>query len=205
MKPALLLLNGELGSPAKVRKLAKRANTLVAADGGARHAKRLKLEPDLVIGDMDSLPKPLPKWKSTDFCCDFDEDRSDFEKALEYLEGMDAGPVWIAGAMGGRLDHTLVNLSIIERWSKRLPLELVDGGSARIAGPGRHVFATAKGATVTLLPAGQSCRLTTKGLKYPLKDETLRRGSRGLSNRTCAKEFALRIRSGRLWVLLPQR
>ncbi|MFH2205110.1 MAG: thiamine diphosphokinase [Elusimicrobiota bacterium] len=204
MTTALLILNGELSSPAKVKLLAKEADVIVAADGGARHCRQLKLAPDLVIGDMDSLPRPLPKWKNTAFCCDFDEDRSDFEKALEYLEGMEAGPVWIVGALGGRPDHALVNLSLIEHWARRLPLVLADGGLAQPAGPGRYAYACGKGAAVTLLPITGSCRLSTRGLRYTLKNETLRRGSRGLSNRTTAGEFKVHVHSGRLWIMLPE-
>ena len=56
----LLLLNGELREPKAVKALARRADAVLCADGGARHARALKLVPDCVVGDMDSLPRPRP-------------------------------------------------------------------------------------------------------------------------------------------------
>src|SRR5208282_5741093 len=81
----LLLLNGELGSAAQARKLGRQASLVLCADGGARHAAKLGLVPRAVIGDMDSLPDSLPRWKSTIYVCDFDSDVSDFEKSLRFI------------------------------------------------------------------------------------------------------------------------
>ncbi|MDD5628740.1 MAG: hypothetical protein PHU21_06725, partial [Elusimicrobia bacterium] len=84
-RTAFLFLNGELPEPDLARRLARRADLVVCADGGARHAVRLGLRPDVVVGDMDSLPRPLPRaWRGVSFLCDFDEDSSDFEKALRF-------------------------------------------------------------------------------------------------------------------------
>ena len=200
MNPVLLLLNGELDSDAAVRRISKSASMVLAANGGVKHCVRLKIRPRVVIGDMDSLPKPLPRWKDVVYLCDFDEDRSDFEKALDFLKENGAGPVWIAGALGKRLDHTLVNLSLFERYSKKLPLILLDS-NAQIAGPGRYAIRCAKGNIFSLLPVSAAARVTTRGLKYSLKNSTLRRGSRGLSNRAVSTRIEVHVLSGRLWIL----
>ena len=103
--------------PAHVRGLSRKAHRVFCADGGAGHAARLGIEPRLVIGDMDSLPKPLPKWRNTVFLCDFSKEKSDFEKVLDLAASSGAREVWVAGAVGGRLDHLLVNLSLVERFA----------------------------------------------------------------------------------------
>src|SRR5579859_6399292 len=108
---ALILLNGELKNPDAVRRLVKSGATLLCTDGGVRHAASLNLEPRLVIGDMDSLPSPLPHWKNTVYVCNFDQNRSDFEKTLQFARSRGIQAVWVAGALGGRLDHELVNLA----------------------------------------------------------------------------------------------
>ena len=102
-------MNGELREPAAAKKLARSANAIVCADGGARHAKTLGLIPHVIVGDMDSLPRPLPRsWKKTAYLCDFDVNRSDMDKSLDFVEQSGFAKVWIAGALGGGLDHELV-------------------------------------------------------------------------------------------------
>ncbi len=204
MKPLLILLNGEMPFPARVRALARGARRVFCADGGARHAARLGIEPRVVIGDMDSLPKPLPRWKSTVFLCDFSEERSDFEKALELAASSGVREVWVAGAVGGRLDHLLVNLSLAERFASRLRVVFMDQGSAFLARPGRHALSCRAGETVSIVPATSTVSVLSRGLEFPLKGEPLRKGSRGLSNRARAPRPVLSVLRGKAWILCNQ-
>ena len=198
-RSCLLLLNGELRSPALVKKAARRARGVICCDGGARHAAELGLEPDFIVGDMDSLPRPLPSFKRVLYFCDFDVDRSDFEKGLELARELGCRKACVAGAVGGRLDHTLVNLALIERYSAALDIELLDGASARLLGPGRHALAVPRGRTFSLLAAPKAL-VTLSGARYALSRAGLVPGSRGLSNVSLGAPV-LTVHEGRLWVL----
>lgn len=206
MKPrtALLLLNGELREPAPVRALARRADMLVCADGGARHALSLKLVPDAVVGDMDSAPRTFPRsWSRVSFISDLDVSRGDLDKSLDYLESLGVRRVWIAGALGGGLDHELVNLAALERRGGKLELAVVGGGLARLLGPGRHALDLRRGERFSLLAAPRA-RVTLTGALYGLREETLTRGSRGLGNR-CAGRSVLTVHTGRAWLAVDAR
>ena len=196
----LLFLNGELENPAAVRRIARSGAAILCADGGVRHAAALGLTPRLILGDMDSLPRRLPHWKETVYLCDFDQNASDFEKSLRFAARRKVRKVWVAGIAGGRLDHLLVNLALLESYSAVLRLELADG-SARILGPGRHVLPSKPGQRLTLMPAAPQAKVTATGLRYPLSGEVLGRNSRGLSNKAMGKSVRLRVHTGRLWVL----
>lgn len=203
MQSALLILNGELEASAEIRRLARRADLMMAADGGVRHFRRLKIKPDIVIGDMDSLPPTLPRSKKTAYYCEFEQDRSDFEKALHYLSDIGVDTVWIAAGFGGRLDHTLINMGIAESFSLKLNLSFIGKSRAYILTQGRHVLHSRKGATLSLLSAGRSCTVTTQGLKFPLKNELLKKGGRGLSNKTLNAHPIIRIERGCAWAIFP--
>jgi thiamine pyrophosphokinase len=195
----LLLLNGELREPAAVKALARRADAVICADGGARHAKTLGLIPDCVVGDMDSLPRPLPKsWRRTAYVCDFDQGRSDLDKTLDFSESAGAVRVWIAGALGGGLDHELVNLAALEMRRGKLEISVIGGGVARLLGPGRHALDLKRGERFSLLAAPRA-RATLSGARYPLRAEILTRGSRGLGNRAEGR-VVLTVRDGRVWL-----
>ncbi|MBI3547892.1 MAG: thiamine diphosphokinase [Elusimicrobia bacterium] len=195
---AVLLLNGALREPKDVARLVRGGAALICADGGAKHAAALGLEPRLVIGDMDSLPSRLPRWKSTTFLCDFDLDRSDFEKALRFAASRGLRQVWIAGALGARLDHTLVNLALIETYSEILPLALADAG-ASILGPGVHRLDCRRGARLTILPATPQAKVSLSGVRFPLAERVLARTSLGLSNEALSRTVRLEVHAGRVW------
>lgn len=197
---ALILLNGDMRDPGSVRAAARRADAVICADGGARHAVALRLTPDFIVGDMDSLPKTLPKaWKKTLYWCDFDPERSDLDKALDFARSIGARSVLVAGALGGGLDHELVNFAALEESALSLDLTVIDGGTARLLGPGRHTLPLKKGARFSLLAAPRA-RVTLAGARFGLKNELLRRGSRGLGNRAEGRVVAS-VMKGRIWVV----
>jgi thiamine pyrophosphokinase len=119
----------------------------------------------------------------------------------------------VLGAFGGpRLDHALANVWLLghpglrgrdvalldDRVRVRLlvaPDDAPEGaGAAELALPGRI------GAVVSLLPlAGDAVGITTRGLRFPLRDEDLTTGpARGLSNVRTGHDAAVRLRRGRL-------
>lgn len=199
MKTALILLNGEMIDPRAARAAARLANWTICADGGARHAATLRLTPDFVVGDMDSMPRrKRPSRHRITFINDPDQSRSDLDKALDLARRLGAGRVLVAAARGGGLDHELVNFAVLEK-AVGLDLLVVDGGSARLLGPGRHRLALKMGARFSLLAAPRA-RLSLTGARFELKNELLRRGSRGLGNRA-ADAVVLSVREGRVWAI----
>ncbi len=195
----LLLLGGELDDPAAARALARACGRVACADGGVRHAIRLGIEPRFVIGDMDSQPRRRPAWRETVYWCDFDEGRNDFEKSLDFLLGMGVRDVYVAGALGGRLDHELVNLAVAEAWGLRLRLTLVGRGKACLLGPGRHRVAIGRGRVFSLAGRGPSTKVTLRGGRYDLTRQALVPASRGLSN-AAKGPVVLTVHAGAVWL-----
>ena len=201
-RSCLIFLNGDIPDSRPVKAWARRAGGVICADGGVRHAVRLGLEPDFVVGDMDSLPHPLPRWKRTVYWCDFDLNMSDFEKALRFAGHIGCPRVFVAGVLGGRMDHALVNLALIERYGARLDIVLVDRGAARLLGPGVHRFALRRGTVFSVLSAPRAV-VSLSGARYPLKNAALAAGSRGLSNKAEGR-VSLTVHRGRAWFMLPE-
>ena len=183
---------------------------VVAADGGALALERWKLMPHLVVGDMDSLGDagverferkgiPVKKFPAT-------KDESDLELAVAQAIAAGATEIVLLGALGGeRLDHETANLLLladpgydgvrIEARRGALRVRAIRGeGSLALAGPVE--------ALVTLIPVnGDAEGVTTEGLRYPLRDETLRFGrARGLSNEVDSLPATVTVRKGSLLV-----
>ena len=183
---------------------------VVAADGGALALEQWKLLPHLVVGDMDSLGdagvermarKGIPVAKSPAA-----KEESDLELAVAQAIAAGATEIVLLGALGGdRLDHETANLLLladpgydgvrIEARRGTLRIRAIRGeGSLLLGGP--------VGALVTLLPVnGHAEGVTTEGLRFPLRDETLRFGrARGLSNEVASLPATVTIRKGSLLV-----
>ncbi|MDE2040016.1 MAG: thiamine diphosphokinase [Elusimicrobia bacterium] len=200
-RAALILLNGEIPEPALVRAAAKACRGIICADGGLRHAVRLGLRPDFVAGDMDSLPRRLPPAPALVYWCDFDENRSDFDKALALAARLGCRRAYVAGALGGRADHALVNLGVFERYRGPLELLLLDRGLARLLGPGRHSLPLRRGRFSLL--AAPSAVLTLGGARYPLRRFALHSPSRGLGNSARGRPL-LTVHRGRVWLIVDK-
>jgi thiamine pyrophosphokinase len=188
---ALIFANGKPKQGAMVRRsLAEGDGALVvAADGGARIAWELGLKPQLVIGDMDSLSeKELLKLESDGtkiLRYPTDKNETDLELALLYAAEQGADWIRVLGAIGGRFDQMLANVYLLA-----LPaLEHVDIALVarkqmiRLLRAGEHELKGQVGDTISLIPISGDVRVSTKQLKYPLRNETLHFGpARGISN-----------------------
>lgn len=183
-----------------MRAAARKARGILACDGGLRHAAALKLEPDFVVGDMDSLPKRLPRRRKTIYWCDFSADRSDFEKALELALDMGCERAYVAAASGGRADHAAVNLAVAERFHGAIDCVFVGAVRCELLGPGRHALPVAKGKAFSLL-AAPAAVVTLSGAKFALEKAPLSPGSRGLSN-TSLGAASLKVHEGRVWLFI---
>jgi thiamine pyrophosphokinase len=203
--PCLIILNGEIKDKKIVLEAARlcqsKGGAILCVDGGLRHAGDLNLAPNFVIGDMDSLPKPIPKFKSNRpiFWCDFDESRSDFEKALDWAVRRGFKTVYVAGALGGGLDHSLVNLAMIDRLSSKISIVLLDQGRGFFLGVGRRRIAFRKGERFSLLAAPEA-QVSLSGSRYALRKEWLISPSHGLGN-VAMGAVDLRVHKGRVWFI----
>jgi thiamine pyrophosphokinase len=108
--PVTLVGGGVLNAETLERALA-RAPRLLAADGGADRALALGQRPEKVLGDFDSLSQSAREALGIDRMEHLhDQDRTDFDKALEAI---DAPLVLAVGFTGDRLDHTLAAMNTL--------------------------------------------------------------------------------------------
>lgn len=187
---------------------------VVAADGGALKAARARLRPDVVVGDGDLLgPAGIAQLVATGIPFEraaVAKDESDLELAVAAAVARGASRVTMLGALGGpRFDHALANAWLLAHpllggrvatlLDDRTRIRLVDAS----AGPAAAVLAGRPGDLVSLFPFGSDAEgVTTVGMDFPLRDESLRFGpARGLSNVRTTTEARVSLRSGRLLVV----
>ncbi|NDJ87149.1 MAG: thiamine diphosphokinase [Chloroflexi bacterium] len=182
---------------------------VIAADGGAGHALALALQPDLVVGDLDSIAAPaLQQLEAQGVRIErfpSEKDETDLELALLEAVARGATQVRIIGAIGDRLDQSLAAIYLLSLSQLRATdVQLIDGDqSTWLIQPGHHAIPGEVGDTVSLIPFnGDAGGITTTGLQYPLRNEMLSTGpARGISNVIVAEEAAVDLASGQLLVI----
>ncbi len=209
---ALIFANGEQIQIEAVRGMILPDDMLVAADGGLKHLRRLGLEPHLVIGDLDSISaEEIERLKAARVRIEqypIHKDETDLELAITAVLRAGCTRILILGALGGRLDMTLANIFL-------LGLPELEGVDVRLEDGIEEVFLMRAGSVlveegfpihgqagdrVSLLPLGGPAHgIRTRGLAYPLRDESLYpERTRGISNVMEGESAAVSLRSGQL-------
>jgi thiamine pyrophosphokinase len=205
----VIIANGDLEEPGFYRKLLRKDDYIICADGGSRHAKTLGLVPDLLIGDLDSIdPEQMPvdgvlKPKLIKYPAA--KDYSDLELAVDHAVAMKPAEIIIIGALGGsRVDHTLFNLMLLQLpLAHHIPARIVDRNQELVMINDELVIEGQPGDYLSLFPLNTDAEgVTTEGLKYPLQNEMLKlSSSRGLSNELAESRAKISISRGMLLVI----
>jgi len=213
---AVIFANGSLPNLEAVSRLLHPDDTLLAADGGSFHLLALGLLPSAVIGDLDSLStadrRRLEAAGVRLLQHPRDKDETDLELALHYAVEAGHRSILVVGALGGRLDQTLGNLSLLaDPALEGLEVRLDDGveeaffvrgGEAPSRGANRRIHGC-PGEVVSLLPWGAPVEgVTTDGLRWPLRGETLfPHKTRGISNELLGETASVTLTSGLLLIV----
>jgi thiamine pyrophosphokinase len=208
MKRILIFANGELPDLKKARLLVNTDDYIICADGGTRHALALAIQPDLIIGDMDSAEKEqvLELQKSGVLFELFPRDKNETDLELAINRAIELSPqqIIIIAALGGRLDQTLANIALLaELRLATFDVRLDDGVEEIFICRDQIQVHGRNGNLVSLIPwQGAVSDIQTKNLKWTLNHETLYPDkTRGISNEMIDDNASISIGSGLLLIV----
>lgn len=144
---------------------------VLVLDGALERVLMQGIKVDAVIGDFDSISvqrlntemEQQIEWVHTP-----DQNKSDFDKGLEYLIDHGHKAVNILWATGRRLDHTLNNLISIGKYAEKISINLLDDYSRAFVLPKMFSKYYPAGSILSLLPLTSVSRVQTQNLVYPL-------------------------------------
>lgn len=144
LKKIFIVADGEI-MPLRKRKELRKGRFTIAVDGAAELAKQERWVPDLIGGDFDTATNSTLHYfskKNIPLLPLPDQNFTDLEKTLAWCVYQGADSIWVANALGKRLDHSLTNLALLKRFYRRGKELLLFTGSEKI----RYV----KNETITL-------------------------------------------------------
>ncbi len=189
-EPALIIANGAACSQELMGQLLEWSPRIIALDSAIERVADLGIKVDVVLGDFDRDFDPqfyLEKQYPLEIIHAPDQDKTDLEKAFEYLIEKGHKAVNVIWATGKRADHTLTNMTTIVQYRNQLKIVVLDDHSKVFLLPKKFdKWYTAK-TTLSLIPVGKVSGISTQNLMYALHNETLELGYRtGTSNQVLA-------------------
>lgn len=200
---ALLFINGE--PPKKLPSLAG-FNVIACTDGAFHYLKELDFpldQLDFISGDFDSHSGEDSGVYQDKFIFTPDQDKTDFQKALELLLEQGVSDVDVYGGSGGEMDHFLGNLTVASFFKEQLEIHFFDEFSTYFFIMNSFKTKVSDGQLVSLYPFPFAKNVTTKGLNWPLNGEDLDQTKRiGTRNIAVGEHLEIDFAEGNLLVFL---
>jgi thiamine pyrophosphokinase len=194
-EPALIIANGAACSKELMGQLLEWSPLVIVLDSAIERVLELGIKVDVLLGDFDR-GFDAESYKEAQYPLEIvfapDQDKTDLEKAFDYLIGRKIPAVNVIWATGKRADHTITNITNIVRYRGLLKIVILDDHSKVFLLPPRFEKWYTAATPISLIPIGKVAGISTKNLKYGLQDEELHIGYRtGSSNEVVADGMVL--------------
>lgn len=202
-EPALIIANGEACSFELLGELLEWSPLVIVLDSAINRVLELGIKVDVLLGDFDILRNDseitllneqnikrainLDKIREEQYPIEIvhtpDQDKTDLEKAFEYLIEKGFPAVNVVWATGRRADHTITNVTNIVRFREKLKIVVIDDYSKIFILPNHYEKWYPAKTPISLIPVGDVEGISTENLKYELNEDSLKIGYRtGSSN-----------------------
>lgn len=185
-EPALIIANGASCQPELLGQLLEWSPLVVVLDSAMERVMELDIKVDVLIGDFDRNFDP-EKYQEEQFPIEIihtpDQNKTDLEKAFDYLIARNIPAVNVVWATGKRADHTITNITTISKYRNVLKIVLLDDHSKIFLLPKKFEKWYTANTPISLIPIGNVTGIRSSNLFYPLQNDTLTLGYRtGSSN-----------------------
>lgn len=192
-EPALIIANGEECSQEILGELLEWSPFVVVLDGAIQKVLDYGIKVDVLLGDFDrniDLEEIQAQQSDIQIIHTPDQNKTDLEKAIDYLIEKGHKAANIVWATGKRADHSITNMTNLVRYKSQIKVVMIDNYSKIF--PINKSFEKwyAQGTPISLIPVGFCEGISTSGLKYNIDNESLTIGFRsGNSNEAMADGF----------------
>jgi thiamine pyrophosphokinase len=202
LKRCIILANGRAPKKSVIQYFNSVGFTqLICADGGSNSAFKMKLIPNVIIGDLDSSNEKVLEFyrkKSVEIIQYNRQNDTDVEKCLKFAVSKKYNEVILCGGTGDRLDHTFCNIGVILKYSDKINIFMYHENSIMYAIAGKYEFTTYPSETISIYGFDNKTTFSSRGLKYQLKNSKLKFGEKeSTSNVATGKSVSLNVRGGR--------
>ena len=195
-EPALIIANGASCNTELLGQLLEWSPLVVVLDSAMVRVMELGIKVDVLLGDFDRGFDP-EIYKTTQYPIEIirtpDQNKTDLEKAFDYLIERKIPAVNVVWATGRRADHTITNITNITRYRNLLKIVLLDDHSKIFLLPKKFEKWYTANTPISLIPIGHVSGIHSDNLFYPLQDDSLTIGYRTGSSNHVTKDGIVTI------------
>jgi thiamine pyrophosphokinase len=172
-EPALIIANGAECSRELMGQLLEWSPLVIVLDSAMSRVMDMGIKVDVLLGDFDRGFDP-EYYRTQQYPLEIvhtpDQDKTDLDKAFEYLIGRGFPAVNVIWATGRRADHTITNITSIVRFRDKLKIVILDDHSKVYLLPQKFEKWYPAGTPLSIIPVGKVSGINTKNLKYEMTD-----------------------------------
>jgi thiamine pyrophosphokinase len=195
-EPALIIANGASCSFELLGQLLEWSPIVVVLDNAIDRVLQLDIKVDVLLGDFDGDFDP-EIYKEKQYPLEIvhtpNQDKTDLEKALDYLVEKGHKAVNIVWATGKRADHTLANITNIVSYRDKIKIVIIDDHSKIFLLPKRFEKWYTANTPISLIPVGKVIGITSQNLFYSLQNDDLILGYRSGNSNHVAQDGIVTI------------
>lgn len=196
----VVLSNGRFPENRLVQDCLTRARMVVCCDGAVGKLLQFGIEPQVIVGDMDSISPEDRTRYAAHLVHISDQNSNDQTKAVNWCIDKGYTQILILGATGYREDHVIGNIFLLSDYVKRAQIKMVTNYGVFEPVVQTSRFESFKGQQVSIFALDSEMKLTTQNLKYPLKGQALKGMWEGTLNESQGDWFEVGFDFGTLIV-----
>jgi thiamine pyrophosphokinase len=199
--PVVIIANGCFPQHAVPLKALQDAGTIVCCDGAVNKIAAHGLQPDYIVGDMDSITPAHAAQYAHILYPSAEQETNDLMKAVHFCRTHGVENVCIVGATGERDDHSIGNIALLAEFATML------SGVEMLTDHGRFtpLLASATlesyaGQQVSIFCMTPYLRMDAEGLKYPIRDVVFDSWWKGTLNEALGNRFRILFEKGKVTI-----
>lgn len=199
----MIIGGADIGRYDRIHSYLREDDFYICCDSGLKHREKLGINPNLIVGDFDSYKNPHMDVETIILPCEKD----DTDTVFAVKEALSRGfqDFLLVGVIGGRLDHTLGNVSLLLMLDAqgKEAMALDDFSEMQIVSDQPVQIEDCYAYFSLLNISGTAQGITIKNAKYPLAEAEIScEYQYGISNEVLPGKVAVvTVKQGRLLLI----
>ncbi len=204
-KKIVIIGNGENWQKEKIIYFCQKSDYIIAADNGLSLLHRFNLIPDLIIGDLDSVPSSLlEQYKQISIeKHPQKKDLTDTELCIQRAIGMNPEEIILLAMTGNYFDHSYANIiNLFRNYRQDIKMQIITSNSIIFPVIEKTTLFDLKGRRFSLFPLSAIKKVSMSGSQYNFSKENLAITDYSISNVIVEDKLEINLQEGKLFCVL---